>query len=118
LSGLHDFGISDSSTACCLWSQFTSQFSIWWKISAYVTGFKLNSRPVKIILQHSWRRLLLLISLFRTDELHLTLDCCPANELSDDFTGDKAAQDNGSIDDCAGEPIVWTEVNGDAGFED
>ena len=51
-------------------------------------------------------------------ELTLVLDCCPVHVMSDDLTGDKVAQDDCSIADCEGEPIAWTEGNGDAGFDD
>ena len=57
------------------------------------------------------------MSLF-LEELTLVLDCCPVHVMSDDLTGDKVAQDDCSIADCEGEPIAWTEGNGDAGFDD
>ena len=46
------------------------------------------------------------------------MDCCPVQATSDDFIGDKAAPDDGSVADWAGDPIPWTEGLGDAGFED
>lgn len=51
-------------------------------------------------------------------ELTLIVDCCPLQEISEDLTGDKATQGDGSVADCAGELIPWTEGNGDAGFDD
>lgn len=88
---------------------------MWLKISACVTGIRLEVRPIKIILQDSCRRLLIAFSL--TDELALA-DCWPVHMTSFDFMGDNVAQDDGSAADCAGDPTPCIEGNGDAGFDD